>query len=109
MRYLFLAIPLALAACGQDSPPAPSGGMPAAPAVSADRAKDPVCHMMVDKSTPRKVTHEGATYYFCGDECLNKFKAEPKKYASVCSCGKSGQKCPCEHCGGHLSACDCVK
>ena len=43
--------------------------------------KDPVCGMTVD---PAKVAgredYNGATYYFCGQSCTAKFRADPEKY-----------------------------
>ena len=43
-----------------------------------------VCPVMgtifkADKNT-KSYEYEGKVYYFCCPECLNKFKAEPKKY-----------------------------
>ena len=108
MRLMILAIPLlALAAC--DSKPADRGSAtPMGPAAtSADRAKDPICAMMVDKSTAHQTTHEGATYYFCADGCLKKFQAEPKKYAAHCACVKTAKKCDCGHCAPKGETCDC--
>jgi Cu+-exporting ATPase len=45
-------------------------------------AKDPVCGMTV-KITPqaRSASHDGRTYYFCGQRCLEKFVSEPTRYA----------------------------
>jgi Cu+-exporting ATPase len=43
--------------------------------------KDPVCGMTTDDPdtwTPHE--HDGETYYFCSDDCLNKFKENPEKY-----------------------------
>jgi Cu+-exporting ATPase len=82
--------------------------MPAS-ATTGDRAKDVICHMMVDKATATKHVHEGTAYYFCAPGCLEKFKTDPKKHSAPCSCGKSSAKCPCEHCGHHLGKCDCGK
>jgi Cu+-exporting ATPase len=109
MRAFILALPLILAACGKDEPPKAS--MPAAPATSTDRAKDPICGMMVDREkAPFKTAHEGATYYFCAESCLKKFQADPTPHAKLCACGKTSGKCPCEHCGGHRKdPCDCAK
>jgi Cu+-exporting ATPase len=78
-------------------------------ATSGDRAKDPICHMLVDKATAIHETYEGTRYYFCADECLKKFKADPQKHAQNCVCSKVSKKCPCEHCGGRLGGCDCHK
>ena len=109
MRLMILAIPvmLALAACDQ-KPAEKSSGMPAAPATSADRSKDPICGMMVDKEKAAfKTTHEGATYYFCAEGCLKKFQAEPKKFAAHCACVKTAKKCDCGHCAPKGDTCDC--
>jgi YHS domain-containing protein len=35
----------------------------------------------VDKTTP-SYSYDGKTYYFCSDECRDKFAKEPKKYAT---------------------------
>jgi Cu+-exporting ATPase len=44
-------------------------------------AKDPVCGMTVDVPTSRWQTdHAGATYHFCAEHCLTRFKADPGKY-----------------------------
>jgi YHS domain-containing protein len=106
---MLLALPLLLVACDQKSEPrAPEHSMPASPAASADKAKDVVCGMFVEKSKSTKLTHEGADYYFCSDNCANKFKAEPKKYAVHCSCANMKRQCSCDHCGGK-DPCDCTK
>jgi membrane fusion protein, copper/silver efflux system len=51
----------------------------------AESVTDVVCGMDVD---PKKATaagktalHDGKTYYFCSDECKQKFEKEPGKYA----------------------------
>ncbi len=106
MRALLLALPiLALAACDPKTEPKMDHALPMA---SADKAKDPVCPMWVDKATSTKVTHEGADYYFCSDECVKKFKADPAKYAAHCTCANMKRQCSCDHCGGK-EPCDCVK
>lgn len=44
-------------------------------------AKDPVCKMDVDERTAKfKMEHIGKTYYFCNKACMEKFRANPKKY-----------------------------
>jgi Cu+-exporting ATPase len=45
---------------------------------------DPVCGMAVAtaSSTP-SCRHAGATYYFCGQRCVEKFKREPEKYMAA--------------------------
>ena len=100
---MLLALPLILVSCGKEEPKAPTS-----PPAVADRAQDPVCKMPVDKKTSIKITHEGADYYFCAEECVKKFKAEPAKYAAHCSCANMKRACSCDHCGGK-EPCDCVK
>lgn len=44
--------------------------------------KDPVCGMNVDPATAKYKHRLGDTdYYFCGQHCLEKFKANPSNYA----------------------------
>jgi Cu+-exporting ATPase len=44
-------------------------------------AKDPVCGMMIDPQTAFATReHEGQTFYFCSQDCVNKFDADPHKY-----------------------------
>lgn len=38
-------------------------------------ATDPICGMTVNESTTRKVDHNGQTFYFCSDHCLQKFRS----------------------------------
>jgi len=105
---MLLALPLLLVACDQKpESKAPEHSMPAA-APSADKSKDPVCGMFVDKAKSTKLTHEGADYYFCSDNCVAKFKADPKKYAAHCSCANTKRQCSCDNCGGK-EPCDCTK
>ena len=52
--------------------------------------------------------HEGVDYYFCADACLEKFKADPKKFAPHCACVGMKKACACDHCGGK-EPCDCIK
>jgi Cu+-exporting ATPase len=48
---------------------------------AANKAKDPVCGMMVDAaSTAHLFEHAGVKYYFCCDGCLAMFRADPAKY-----------------------------
>ncbi|MBI4462394.1 MAG: heavy metal translocating P-type ATPase [Acidobacteria bacterium] len=44
-------------------------------------AKDPVCGMDVDaRAAAGCHEHEGKTYFFCSQHCLERFRAEPGKY-----------------------------
>jgi Cu+-exporting ATPase len=47
---------------------------------STDRAKDPVCGIMVDKDPNLSVRYKGEAYYFCSRADMEKFKKEPEKY-----------------------------
>ncbi|WP_024303448.1 heavy metal translocating P-type ATPase [Pseudogulbenkiania sp. MAI-1] len=42
---------------------------------SGDKAKDPICGMMVEKATALKSERGGRTYYFCSDSCLRTFES----------------------------------
>ncbi|HEX6999628.1 MAG TPA: heavy metal translocating P-type ATPase [Gammaproteobacteria bacterium] len=52
-----------------------------APGEAPPLAKDPVCGMSVDPTRARSATHEGRTYHFCSARCLDRFVAEPARYA----------------------------
>ncbi len=105
MRPALLAFSLLLAACDGKEPD--SGWVKTPPAVSGDRAKDPICGMMVDKATSLKTTHDASDYLFCAEECLKKFQADPKKHSVCCTCAKTAKKCDCGHCGVKGDTCDC--
>ena len=42
--------------------------------------KDPVCGMSVTEDSKHHTEHEGQTYHFCSEGCLNKFNAAPAKF-----------------------------
>jgi uncharacterized protein len=46
-------------------------------------ATDPVCGMQVDRSKALQAEHAGRTFYFCSEQCLHRFQAEPERYADV--------------------------
>ena len=44
-------------------------------------AIDPVCGMEVEeRTTTQKAIHEGATYYFCSQDCREEFEVSPEDY-----------------------------
>lgn len=46
------------------------------------KVKDPVCGMSIDpKAAAGTHDHAGKTYHFCSGSCLQKFKAEPARFA----------------------------
>jgi Cu+-exporting ATPase len=49
-------------------------------------AIDPVCGMTVNPATAAaSLTYEGHTYYFCCTHCLERFRAEPRRYLDKAS------------------------
>jgi YHS domain-containing protein len=49
-------------------------------AKKTEKAKDPVCGMMVDKDPALSVNYKGEVYYFCLKADMDKFKENPEKY-----------------------------
>jgi YHS domain-containing protein len=45
-----------------------------------EKAKDPVCGLMVDRDPNLSVNYKGETYYFCSKADMEKFKKDPEKY-----------------------------
>lgn len=65
---------------GNESPKRSPGE--ALSAQSTDKVKDPVCGMLIDKSSAKaNEDYKDVRYYFCSDDCHSKFKATPGKYA----------------------------
>lgn len=53
----------------------------------AEKVKDPVCGMQVDKSNAAATyEYKGKTYYFCDPSCQCTFEEDPERYL-----GKSRQ------------------
>ncbi|MBU0859413.1 MAG: heavy metal translocating P-type ATPase, partial [Alphaproteobacteria bacterium] len=49
--------------------------------ISSDMRTDPVCGMKVNPETAKhKTSYKKEDYYFCAENCLKKFKADPEKY-----------------------------
>ncbi|HEX5950642.1 MAG TPA: YHS domain-containing protein [Actinomycetota bacterium] len=58
--------------------------MEALKALPEGKAKDPVCGMTVDISGAAfTAEHDGLTYYFCSQGCLERFTADPDAYVSA--------------------------
>ena len=47
-----------------------------------EKARDPVCGIMVDKDPHLMVSFRGENYYFCSKADMEKFKKEPERYVS---------------------------
>jgi uncharacterized membrane protein YraQ (UPF0718 family)/YHS domain-containing protein len=45
-------------------------------------AIDPMCGMTVDRSKALRLEHDGATYYFCGPGCRDKFEVRARRAAA---------------------------
>src|SRR5882724_9815773 len=64
---------------------------------SGRTVKDPVCGMDVGPAVSvHRYEHNGQTYYFCSQHCLERFRAEPTKYLAR----------PLDHHVPHLSSSD---
>ena len=64
------------------SGPAPDGhdGSGTLRWVQPDQAVDPVCGMTVQPAGAKSAVHDGQVYYFCSQECREKFEAGPVAY-----------------------------
>ena len=51
-----------------------------AQAKKTEKAKDPVCGIMVDKDPDLSTSYAGETYYFCSRADMDTFKKNPEKY-----------------------------
>jgi YHS domain-containing protein len=45
-----------------------------------EKARDPVCGIMVEKDPELSADYKGKTYYFCSKADRDKFKQNPQKY-----------------------------
>jgi YHS domain-containing protein len=51
--------------------------------VTMTRQRDPVCGMMVEPAKAYgPVTHRQREYYFCSEECMDRFNADPDRYVA---------------------------
>ncbi len=55
----------------------------------AGRFEDPVCGMAVEDKSPHRLAHDGVDYRFCSAGCLEKFRAEPDRYAGKATSDQS--------------------
>jgi P-type Cu+ transporter len=50
---------------------------------ASDMFTDPVCEMRVDETTSTiDAEYNGKTYYFCSEECKERFQTDPAPYAN---------------------------
>jgi YHS domain-containing protein len=45
-----------------------------------EKARDPICGIMVEKDPQLAAEYKGKTYYFCSNADREKFKQNPQKY-----------------------------
>ena len=69
------------------------GAGPAAPA----KAVDPVCGMTIETASARTAIHDGRVYYFCSQNCRDKFAASPQTYASGAASSPNNMELRHEH------------
>jgi YHS domain-containing protein len=50
-------------------------------AAVAQTARDPVCGMKVSTTEAKTSVHRGSIYYFCSQQCREKFEASPAIYS----------------------------
>jgi len=56
---------------------------PQAPGSGSGKAKDPVCGMVVEKSTPLTAKQGGRTYYFCSTGCVRTFESPEQEMKAM--------------------------
>ncbi len=47
---------------------------------SPEKAIDPVCGMIVETAKARSTVYSGWAYYFCSEDCRQKFETAPQTY-----------------------------
>ena len=78
---IFSLLTIALAGCTAEQQSSVASTQPHAECLVCKKNVDLACvDVAVDANTP-KVEYDGKTYYFCSDECRDKFAKDPAKYA----------------------------
>jgi YHS domain-containing protein len=49
----------------------------------SNQGVDPVCGMTVQTNTAKSAVHNGRAYYFCSEDCRQKFEAAPTSYVKA--------------------------
>lgn len=75
MKRHFLAILVVLAIGGQSSLPAQGRR-----SLRPEKAKDPVCGLMVAKDPNLATSYKGELYFFCSRTDMDLFKKNPERY-----------------------------
>ena len=50
---------------------------------AGSQAVDPICGMTVDPGKALQASYAGVAFYFCGDNCVQKFKSNPSLYSKT--------------------------
>jgi YHS domain-containing protein len=53
--------------------------------IPPEKDVDPVCGMSVETAKAKSAVHEGHIYYFCSEDCRQKFEANPASYLKPAS------------------------
>ncbi|HEY7089185.1 MAG TPA: YHS domain-containing protein [Tepidisphaeraceae bacterium] len=78
-KYVLLLAVVATG-CTSAQPPATLNGKPCAQCLVCKKNADLACvDVEVDANTP-KYEYNGQTYYFCSDDCRDKFIKDPSQY-----------------------------
>ncbi len=51
--------------------------------IAPDQAVDPVCGMTVQTATAKSAVYGGHVYYFCSQDCRQKFETSPGSYVNL--------------------------
>jgi Cu+-exporting ATPase len=54
--------------------------------------RDPVCGMSVDVATAYAEAYGGQTYYFCSENCRQRFDENPTRYSGAAAGGTGGME-----------------
>lgn len=80
MKHLLVLAAAAVLATGCDRGEM-SGSYSTSKQSETEKAKDPVCAMFVDKAVAKDHTYKGTKYWFCSQECHDKFEKDPNTYS----------------------------
>ena len=78
MMTAALMLAVLVAGCGEEKKPAGAAGD--VPTISVEQKICPIMGLPIDKKL--FVEHKGQKVYFCCQECVGKFKADPEKWAA---------------------------
>lgn len=76
---------------------------------AADKVKDVVCGMEIDKNPAFSEKIENKEFFFCSNTCKALFNNNAGKFTCLCFVGmeEGDDPCECKHCSGKGGRCDC--